>query len=191
MNAPAGRRVRLRPVRSVSAWLGSAAALVTVVSLTGCGSSSEASPTVTWANGLCSAVTTYSTALKDAATSVKSGGVSQSSLQDAAGKVSDATQTFASSIKDLGTPDTESGAAAKQTIDDLASSLQDDANAVKDATSGSSSALSAVSSVTATLASAQTQVTNAIDDLRSLGAKSELQDAFSEAPNCSSVPGLG
>ena len=67
---------------------------------------------------------------------------------------------------------------------------QDDANAVKDATSGSSSALSAVSSVTATLASAQTQVTNAVDDLRSIGAKGELEDAFSEAPNCSSVPGL-
>ena len=66
---------------------------------------------------------------------------------------------------------------------------QDDANAMKDAASGSST-LSTISSVTATLASAQTQVTNAVDDLRSIGAKGDLEDAFSEAPNCSSVPGL-
>jgi len=53
-----------------------------------------------------------------------------------------------------------------------------------------SSLLNAVSSVSSTLATAQSQVSGAIDDLTSLGAKSELQQAFADAPSCDSVPGL-
>ena len=163
--------------------------LLAAVALTGCGSSEEASPTVTWANGLCSAITTYSTALRDAGTTVQSGGVSQSSIQDAANTVTDATKTFASAVGDLGAPETSAGEAAKQTLDNLSSQLEEDANAIKDATSGSS-ALSAVSAVSSTLLTAKDQVTSAIDDLTSLGAKSELQQAFADAEACDSVPGL-
>jgi len=189
MNARVRRSWHDLAVRYVHRSYSVAAVVLAAAALTGCGSSEEASPTVTWANGLCSAVTTYSTALRDAGTSVQSSGVSQSSIEDAVNAVTDATQTFASDIKDLGAPDTSAGEAAKQTIDNLASDLEDDANAIKEATSGSS-ALSAISAVSSTLVTAQDQVKSAIDDLDSLGAKSELQQALADAEACDSVPGL-
>ena len=79
-----------------------------VLAAAGCGSSksSSTSSTETWANSLCSAVTTYDTALKTAGSSLKSSGISQSSLQTAVGDVNDATDAFISSLKGLGKPGT-------------------------------------------------------------------------------------
>jgi hypothetical protein len=164
---------------------GAAFTIVAVaLAVSGCGSSKkETSPAVAWADGVCSAVTTYKTSLETTATIVKKGTFSKSELNDAADSVKDATQTFATTVQDLGAPDTPSGQTIKETIDGLASSLGEVAQTIEDATSGT--VLSAVSTVSTALVTAQGQITTALDQLKKADAKGELQDAFSKAPACS------
>jgi hypothetical protein len=170
----------------------SAAAVMAVALLAaGCGSNKSAdttttSATVDWANGLCGAVSTYQASLTDAAKSL-TGNLSKSGLAKAADQAKSATDTFVSTVKGLGQPDTNSGKEAKATVDTLSSQLDTDVSTIKSATS--SSLLTGVSTITATLATAQKQITTAFDQLKGLDAKGELGDAFSQASSCSSLTG--
>ncbi len=163
-----------------------------VIVAAACGSKSSSSSTQDWANGLCSAVTDYRTALTSAGTSLKAGNLSRPELQSTAGDVSDATTTFVSDLKGLGKPDTAAGTQAKQSVDALAGKLQDDADAIDAATKSVSSVadvVSAVSTVTATLATAGTQVSATWNQLQQLDAKGELTAAFQSADACKSLKG--
>ena len=165
-----------------------------VLAAAGCGSSgsSSTSSTESWANSLCSAVTTYDTALKAAGSSLQSSGISESSLRRAVGDVNDATDTFISSLKGLGKPDTAAGAQAKDSVDALTSQLQQDASSIRTATadvSTLSGALTAAVSVTATASGASTQITDTWNSLQQLDAKGELSQAFSNAQSCTSLKG--
>jgi hypothetical protein len=171
--------------------LGSAAVLAIALPAAGCGSNKSAdttttSATVDWANGLCSAVSTYQASLTDAAKSL-TGNLSKSGLQDAANQAKSATDTFVSTTKGLGKPDTDSGKEAKTTLDTLSSQLDTDATTIKSALS--SGLLAGVSTISATLVTAQKQITTAFDQLKGLDPKGELGDAFSQASSCSSLTG--
>jgi hypothetical protein len=153
----------------------------------GCGSSSKSAQTMTtadWADGVCSAVTTYRGSLTDAVNSVKSN-PSKAGLQDAADATKSATDTFVSDVKGLGKPNTNAGQQAKDTIDTLSNSLGEDVSAIQDA--AGTGGLQGVSVVTGTLATAKTQVTTAVKSLEGLDAKGELTNAFSKAPSCASM----
>jgi hypothetical protein len=164
-----------------------------VVALAGCGSggdtttTSGASATETWAEGVCAATKVYKTSIETAASSVKSGGLSKSALQTAAENVRTSTDTYLATLKELGKPETASGAAAKKTVDGLSTSLQQDAQKIADASSGS--VLEAVSVVSTALVTARDQVTAAVDELEKVDAKGELKDAFAQAPSCVSLGG--
>jgi hypothetical protein len=169
------------------------AALVLFIALlaAGCGSNKSAdttttSSTVDWANGLCTAVSTYQASLTSAAKAL-TGNLSKSGLQQAADDAKTATDTFVTTTKNLGKPDTKAGAQAKTTVDTLSSQLDDDVSTIKSATG--SGTLTAISTMTATLATAQTQITTAFDQLKGLDPKGELGDAFSQASSCSSLTG--
>ena len=132
-----------------------AASLVFVAA--GCGSSgggstttASASATETWASGVCSSITTWQAAIKSAAGSVKSD-PTKSGLQTAAGDAKSATETLASDLKGLGKPDTQAGQQAKDSLDQLSTSLQKDVTTIENAVkgvSGVSGVLAAVSTVT-------------------------------------------
>ena len=124
----------------------------------GCGSSgggsttttTSASATETWASGVCSSITTWQAAIKSAAGSVKSD-PTKSGLQTAAGDAKSATETLASDLKGLGKPDTQAGQQAKDSLDQLSTSLQKDVTTIENAVkgvSGVSGVLTAVSTVT-------------------------------------------
>jgi hypothetical protein len=171
--------------------LGTAAAVALTLFAAGCGSNKSAgttttSSTVDWANGLCSAVSTYQASLTAAAKSL-TGNLSKAGLQDAADKAKTATDTFVSTTKGLGKPDTDSGKQAKATLDTLSSQLDADATAVKSASE--SSLLTGISTASATLVTAQNQIKTAFDQLKGLDPKGELGDAFSQASSCSSLTG--
>ena len=127
--------------------------------VTGCGSSESdstttASPPETWATGVCSSITTWQAALTSAAGSLKSD-PTKDGLQTAADDAKSATQTLASDLKDLGKPDTEAGQQAKDSLDQLSTSLQKDVDTIEetvDGVSGASEVLTAVSTVAGTLA---------------------------------------
>jgi hypothetical protein len=154
----------------------------------GCGSKSTTttettSSTVAWANGVCGAASTYEASLKSIAKSVPSD-LSKSGLQNAAGQVKTATDTFVSTTKALGKPNTSSGQQAKQTLDTLATSLNNDVSAIQ--TAASSGVIAGIPAITSALASAQTQISTAFTQLKGLDAKGELGKAFSQASSCSS-----
>jgi hypothetical protein len=164
-----------------------AASLLAAVAA-GCGSSSETSTqgpsAVDWANGLCSAVTSYKSSLGDVGKSLKST-PSRSTLEQAAQDTKTATQTLVASVKDLGKPGTAAGDQAKQTLDGLASDLHKDASTIQGATGGDAAVLNSVSVVSTTLVTAQSQLKTALDELQQLAPKDELKQAFSQASSCS------
>jgi hypothetical protein len=163
-------------------------ALVGVIAFlaAGCGSdkSSESNSATDWANGVCSAVTTYRQSVTDAAGSLK-GNVSQSGFKDATNEVQKATDTLVDTIKGLGKPDTDAGNQAKTTVDTLSGQLQSDLDTVKNA--GGQGLVQSLSTVTTALATAQTQITTAFNELKGLDAQGELSDAFKQASSCDSL----
>jgi hypothetical protein len=158
----------------------------------GCGSSNKSatttttSSTVSWANSVCGAAVTYRTSLTDAAKSV-TGNPSKAGLQEAANQAKDATDTFVSTIKGVGKPDTQSGQQAKATLDTLATQLDQDLSTIQGATGDG--VLSGVAAVSGALATAQSQIKTAFNTLKGLDAKGELGQAFSQASSCSSLTG--
>jgi hypothetical protein len=163
--------------------------LIVAVMAAGCGSSESSEPETAadWANGVCTAVTTWTDSVKSAADPLRSGDISQDSLQSAADDVKSATATLESDLKDLGKPDTESGQEAKDAIDQLSSDLTTGTDAIKDAVDGVSSIsgiVGAVATIGTTLATMQSQVTTTYTTLKGLDAKGELQDAFEQASAC-------
>ena len=186
-------RDRLRPrlterPASVKRGLSFAALLVVVVLAAGCGSNdSQPSSTADWADGVCTAITTWTDSIKSAADPIKSGDISKDSLQTAADDVKSATDTLESDLKDLGKPDTEAGQKAKDSLDQLSSDLSTNTDTIKSAVedaSGVSGIAAAVTTVGATLSTMQTQLKSAYTSLTQLDAKGELETAFQQASSC-------
>ena len=155
----------------------------------GCGSSasSDTTPTSEWADGFCSAITTWTTSLTTITDTIKQGGLSKDSLSSAIDDASTSTDTFTSSLQDLGKPDTDAGQQAKDSVDQLATDINDDMQTIQDAVanaSGASGLLSAVSTISTTLKTAGQQVSSTFESFQSLDAKGELETAFKAAPSC-------
>jgi hypothetical protein len=164
------------------------AALIGILALlaAGCGSdkSSNSSSTTDWANGVCSAITTYRQSVTDAVDSLK-GNVSQAGFKDATNQVQKATNTFVDTTKSLGKPDTDAGKQAKTTLETLSTQLQSELDTVKNA--GNTGLVQSLSTVTTALATAQTQISTAFDQLKGLDAQGELSNAFKQASACDSL----
>ncbi len=188
--SPARRdRVRERLIeRPAKRVLSFAALLVVVILAAGCGSDdSQPASTADWADGVCTAITTWTDSIKSAADPLKSGDISEDSLQSAADDVTSATDTLESDLKDLGKPDTEAGEQAKDSLDQLSSDLSTETDTIESAVedvSGLSDIAGAVTTVSTTLATMQTQITSAYTSLTQLDAKGELKSAFQDASSC-------
>jgi hypothetical protein len=156
----------------------------------GCSKSSKPTTTEAWADGLCSAITTWQGSISSAADSIKAGNVSKSALQSSAGNVKSATDTFASSVKKLGKPPTKAGAQAQQSVEALSGQLQDSAESIQTTVSGASGltgVLGAVTSVSATLLTVGNDVRTTYNSLQQLDPSGELKTAFNQAPACKSL----
>ncbi len=162
----------------------------------GCGSSGDstttttsASATETWASGVCTSLTTWQDAIKSAAGSLKSDHT-KSGLQTAADDAKTATQTLASDLKGLGKPDTQAGQQAKDSLDQLSTSLEQNVTTIEDSVKGASGitgVIAAVSSATVTLATMGTEVKTTFANLQGLDAKGELKSAFASSSSCKTL----
>jgi methyl-accepting chemotaxis protein len=175
-----------------------AAVAVAVFATAGCGggngngNGTNASPTVTWADSLCSALASYTGTLKGVGANLKGGGLSRPALESAATQVHTATEQLVTQVENLGKPDTSAGTQAKQAVGSLTDDLRTDSATVQEATNGASGAkdvLSGVSVVTGTLVTAADQVTATVDQLQALDPKGELKQAFAQAGSCASLTG--
>jgi hypothetical protein len=164
-------------------------ALVVLAFVTaGCGGSgsSSSAASVQWANDVCGATTAWKNQLSKLVGGVRAGGLSEESLKTAGSSLQAVTKTYAETLKDLGTPQTNAGTQAKQSIDTLATQLSRGADAIKQALD-SSSASAALTTIATTVSSMQTNIKSAVSNLQSLDAKGELKQAFDSADNCASL----
>lgn len=176
------------------------AVVVAAILAAGCGgssdsdSSSDASPASEWASGLCSAITTWTSAISSIGDSVRGGDLSMDTLTTVVDDARAATETFTSDLEALGKPDTEAGQQAKESIDQLSSAVKDEVATIEeslDEASGVAGILKAVPAVTAALAKMGTEVSSTISDLESLDAKGEFESAFEDSSSCSELMGDG
>jgi ABC-type transporter Mla subunit MlaD len=145
---------------------------------------------VQWADGVCSAVTDWKNTVLDVGTSLKGKPLTSSSLSDAGDQIRDATTTLAQTVKGLGAPDTTAGAAAQKSIDKLAKQLDSGAKAIEDAiagASGVSGVLTATSTISSTLVTMGSEVSDTATELQQLDVKGELGKAFDEADSCKAL----
>jgi methyl-accepting chemotaxis protein len=168
-------------------FLAVAVVLVVAVFAAGCGGSDDTPSAQSWADDVCSALSTWKSSVSDAAQSVTGGNITKDSVDDAIGDMKDATNTLTDDLKDLGPPDTDAGDQAQEQADKLSNQLQDGAQKIEDATndvSGPSEVLTAVSTITATLSTMTSQVTAAFSNLQDIDPAGELEDAFKNADSC-------
>lgn len=175
------------------------AATVTVVALlaAGCGGSSDststdASPTSEWADGLCSAINTWTASISAIGDTIKSGDISEDSLTSAVDDAKSATETLTSDLEGLGKPDTEAGQEAKDSIDKLSTDLNTEVSTIEDAlndASGIAGYIAAAPVIATSLGTMGTDVTSTITTLQGLDAKGELESAFKDAPSCADLTG--
>ena len=172
-----------------------AVALLAVFLTIGCGGdddsgSSDASSTTEWAQGLCSAISDWTTSVSSATGSLKEDDLSEEGVKSAVGDVKSATSTFVDDVKGLGTPDTESGQEAKESLDQLADNLDNELAMIESATdraSGVSGVLAAVSTISGTLSTMSQQIASTVSELEQIDAGGELEDAFTEADACNDL----
>jgi hypothetical protein len=163
----------------------------------GCGSDDGGggSATEEWADGLCTALSTWSDSVQAVgATLQDTTSLSVDSVRGAIEDVVDATSTLASDVQELGRPDTEAGQEAEETVTRLADTLEQDAATLEQALEGSSGAtglLENISTITTTLGSMASAVGQAFTDLEGLDAADELRTAFESADSCADLAGSG
>jgi hypothetical protein len=172
-----------------------AALLVALLLAAGCGGSdeSEANDLTVWAGQLCTVFSGWAEEVTTTTDALRGGDISKDSLQGAADGVKSATDTLVNDLKDTPRPDSDAGQQAKDSVDQLADELEQEAgkieSAVEDA-SGASGIVTAVSTVTAALATMRTQVTSTVDELEGLDAQGELRTAFEDAVPCRELSGF-
>ena len=158
----------------------------------GSGSSSDTKSAQDWADGVCSAINTWTDSLKSAGQSLQGGNLSENSLKQAASDLKDSTAQLKDDLNGLGKPDVSSADQAKQEVDTLSSNIGNDVDkidgAIKDAQNGGSF-VSALTTVTSTISDMSTQVQATFTNLKKLDPKGELESAFKNASSCKTLTG--
>jgi methyl-accepting chemotaxis protein len=159
----------------------------------GCGGDDDSgsSAATEWADGLCSAITDWTESVQATSNSLKGGNLSEDSLRDAANDYKSATQEFVDEVRDLGTPDTESGEQAKEEIDQLADSVEENVTKIEDAVDDGGGLATTVSAVTTALSGMGEQLSAAFTSLQQLDPGGELEEAFRDADACDELSDEG
>jgi hypothetical protein len=167
---------------------------VLVVSLAlvsaGCGGDeSETSATAEWADSFCSAVTAWTSELEQIGQTVSSS-LTAESLEEAADDVSTATDDFVEEVRGLGAPETESGEAIEDAVQEFTDAAESEKGEVEDAiedvtdASDVAGALAVVGSSLQTMATALQTMFESFEDADVGG---DLETAFEETPSCESI----
>lgn len=191
MSTPEARGASLRKMKAPAVL---ASLLLLALLAAGCGGSSgggsETKSATDWADGVCSAINTWTDSLKSATQSLQGGNLSKSSLEQAASDLKDSTAQLKDDLDGLGKPDLSSGDKAKESIDTLSSNISDDVDkidsAIKDAQNGGN-LMSALTTVTSTISTMGSQVQSTFSQLEKLDPKGELESAFKNASSCKSL----
>ena len=138
LSAPLVSRYRVGYVLAVRSPLALAlllSALALFAAGCGGGDSSDKKANEAYANGVCTAIATWTTAVKSLAT-VPSGGITEASINAKLTQFEGATKTMIKQIKAVPAPNTSDGQTAKKQLDQLTSDVETTSAAVKSAASG-------------------------------------------------------
>ncbi len=146
-----------------------------------------------WADDLCSALTTWTGDLQEAAEPLTDlSSFSEESIRQAVDDARGATETLADTVRDLGRPDTSSGEEIEGAVDDLVAELEAGAQELDDTAADVSSVAdipAAASAITTTLTQLGTEVGNALETIGDADASGELETAFEGADSCDDLTG--
>jgi hypothetical protein len=156
----------------------------------GGGGSSNTESAQDWADGVCSAINTWTDSLSSAGQSLTGGNLSENALTGAASDLQDSTAQLKDDLGSLGKPDLSSGDKAKETVDTMSSNIQAGVDkiegAITDAKNGGN-LVGALNTVTSSISTMGTQVQTAVSDLEKLDPGGELESAFKNASSCKSL----
>jgi len=168
-------------------------ALLAMVS--GCGGDDETTTTSTttvaaataeWADGLCATLVAWRSSITSATSSVKSGDVSRTSLQETADSISTANDDLVAGLEGLGTPPTPGADEAKDTVDTFVDESESESEEITDAATNVSSVSDlpgAVADITASLATISKDLASTVTKLQTL-PNSEWDKAFAQSQDC-------
>jgi hypothetical protein len=160
----------------------------------GCGGDeSSASPTEEWAEGFCTAITTWTDSLRSTTEQFSNASsLSSEALTDAGNDVKSSTETLVDDLRALGPPETESGEEVQTSIDELSTTLESEVakieTAVEDA-SGLAELPSAISAITTSLSAMATAFSTTLQTIESADAQGELKTALEDSPTCADITG--
>ena len=169
--------------------LGAALVVGIAILAAGCGSDddSQASDPTQWADGVCTAISTWQHDMTEAADTLKSD-PSSNGFNQAAEEARASTTTLVETVQGLGAPDTDSGEKARTTVETLTNEFQSGVDTVQgaiDDADGVQGLLNSVSTVTAEISKMTSQLSSSLNDLSSLGqVDDELRQAFDDASSC-------
>jgi hypothetical protein len=144
-----------------------------------------------WADGVCSALTTWTADLEAAAEPLGDvSSLSGDSIRQAADDVNVATESLTESLRGLGRPDTSWGEQVESSVEDIVAELESSAEALEDAVadvSGITDIPGAVGTITTTLTELGTDVQTLVQSLEDADVSGELETAFDEADSCADL----
>ena len=179
------------PVRRTASTL--VVAVMALLVGAGCGGGDDSSATEQWASSACSAVNSWTSSIESIGDTLKADPTKEG-VDKAYDDLMRSTQTLVDDLKGLGRPETEAGQEAEDAInalaDDVDQSLEEMQTAIDDA-AGASGVLSAISVVSANLATMGDDVSSTVDNLEQLEGGQELKDAFDKAESCADLRSSG
>lgn len=159
------------------------------VIVAGCGSShSDKKANEAYADGVCSAIDTWSSEVQSLAAGVGGGGISKSSLQKKLTQFQTATKNLVSEIKAVPAPNTSDGKDAKKKVNGLVTQVQSTTAAAQSALAGLpanaslAQIVSALSALAPQLTALTTGAQSTVSSLQQAG--SSLSKAFESTSAC-------
>ena len=144
-------------------------------------------PATAWAGKVCTAISTWQSALTSAATSVAKD-PSTKGIQNGITSAKTATATFTSTLKTIGKPPGSKGTQARSALTKLGTQLQADVTKLQATLSSGGGFLKTLSKVSSTVGTIKAEVTAAADTIQSL-VDGQLRNAFNAAPSCKELTG--
>jgi methyl-accepting chemotaxis protein len=163
--------------------------LAAVLALVGCGGDDEASASETYANDVCSTMSTWVTDVQGTVNDLTDKGLSitRDDIQTAFDQTKESTDSMVNDVKGLGAPDTESGQQAKSELDDLGTELQQQLDMIEESINSGGSLVTIASTVSSAVSAAANAVNTTYENLKGLNPPDELRDAFENSDDCNSL----
>jgi membrane protein implicated in regulation of membrane protease activity len=179
-----GSRNGAKDLGVTAAMLAAAVALA----LGGCGGDDDEDSAESWANDVCSSLSTWVSDVEETVQSVTDAGlaIDEEDLQTAVDDVSEATSTLVDDLEELGPPETESGEEARGELDSLATTLESEVETVRQAVESDGGAAELASTVSASISTASAEVSSTLESLQEADPGGELEEGFENADECDS-----